>query len=264
MTTELARREETLPDATTWKTMLSMAGSLVESGMLPSAIKTPAAALAIIQKGRELGIPPMYALSNISIINGRPVTGAELMLAMVYRDHGDGAIQFEASDDRQCVVLYKRRSWSQARRHGFTIEEAERAGLLSKGGPWKQYPAAMLRARCVSAVARLAFPDTLGGMYTPEELGAEVEVNDQGEVVPVVPTAPILRTLPPVDQEDDSDAPTCADCGTEIKGARFRDGVVLSAEQVAERSLERFERVLCVACSRSAAARQTPQDDEAL
>lgn len=249
MVSELARRDETLPDATTWKTMLSMAASLVESGMLPSAIKTPAAALAIIQKGRELGIPPMYALSNISVISGKPVAGAELMLAMVYRDHGDGAIQFETSDDQQCVVLYRRRSWSQARRHGFTIEEAERAGLLSKGGTWKQYPAAMLRARCVSAVARLAFPDTLGGMYTPEELGAEVEVNDQGEVVPVErPTLSVIH-----------DVPVCSDCGNDIKAGRRRDGTLVSPEDAARIGMEMVGRPVCAACFRAATAK--PETD---
>lgn len=80
-------------------------------------------------------------------------------------------------------------------------------------------------------------------------------------------TRPNLEVVPPTAVDDDlPPPPTCADCDTEIKGARFRDGVVLTAEQVAQRSQERFERVLCVACSRLASARQSPpeQDDEAL
>jgi hypothetical protein len=79
MTTALARQQQALlPDAATLQTMLTMAEQLVASGLLPQSIKTPAAALAVIQKGVELGIPPMYALSNIGIINGRPVVGAEV------------------------------------------------------------------------------------------------------------------------------------------------------------------------------------------
>jgi hypothetical protein len=39
----------------------------------------------------------------------------------------------------------------------------------------------MLRARCLSAVARMAFPDSIGGMYSPDELGASVRV--EGETV---------------------------------------------------------------------------------
>lgn len=196
MSTALAQRQNLLPDASTWKTMLEMAGQLVESGLLPQAIKTPAAALAIIQKGLELQIPPMYALSNIGIINGKPVVGAEVMLAMIYRDHGDIAIQFDETSGERCSVVYKRRAWPAPRRFEWTLEDAKKAGLLDKGGVWKQYPAAMLRARCVSALARLAFPDSIGGMYTAEELGAEVAVTDEGEVVVVQPQTPVVTIVP--------------------------------------------------------------------
>lgn len=195
-TTALAQRQDILPDAASWKTMLEMAGQLVQSGLLPKAIDKPAAALAIIQKGRELGIPPMYALSNIGIINGKPVVGAEVMLAMVYRDHGDQAIQFEETSAERCAVVYKRKSWPQYRSFEWTVEDAKKAGLTGKGGPWSQYPAAMLRARCISAVARLAFPDSLGGMYTPEELGAEVAVTEDGAIEVIQPSAPVVTIVP--------------------------------------------------------------------
>jgi hypothetical protein len=196
MSTALAQRQDILPDAASWKTMLEMAGQLVQSGLLPKGIDKPAAALAIIQKGRELGIPPMYALSNIGIINGKPVVGAEVMLAMVYRDHGDQAIQFEETSAERCSVVYKRKSWAQYRTFEWTVEDAKKAGLTGKGGPWSQYPAAMLRARCISAVARLAFPDSLGGMYTPEELGAEVTVTDDGAIEVVQAPAPVVTIVP--------------------------------------------------------------------
>jgi hypothetical protein len=206
MTTALAERHALLPSATTLETMMQMAETLVASGMLPSAIKTPAAALAVMQKGSELGIPPMYALSNISVINGRPVTGAELMLALIYRDHGDHAIVFEETGAEGCTVLYKRRSWSEARRFTWGIEDARRAGLLNKEGTWRQYAPAMYRHRCISAVARMAFPDTIGGLYTHEELGAEVTVNEEGEVVPVDAPAPVVSLVEP-DQEPETEAP---------------------------------------------------------
>jgi hypothetical protein len=198
MTTELARQDSLLPDHQTWETMLSMADTLVKSGMLPPAIKTPAAALAIMQKGRELRIPPMYALSNISIIGGKPVTGAELMLAMIYRDHGDMAIQFETTDAEVCEIVYKRRGWPTYRNFSWTIEDAKAANLAGKD-VWKAYAPAMLRARCISAVARLAFADTIGGLYTFEEMGVEVTANAEGEIVPVEPKAQIVD-LRPTDQ----------------------------------------------------------------
>jgi hypothetical protein len=207
MTTALARQQQALlPDAATLQTMLTMAEQLVASGLLPQSIKTPAAALAVIQKGVELGIPPMYALSNIGIINGRPVVGAEVLLAMVYRDHGDSAIIVEETSAERCTVTYRRKGWDKARQFSWTTQDAEQAGLLGKGGPWKQYPAAMLRARCISAVARLAFADSIGGMYLPEELGAEVEVVD-GEIVVVdqKPAPTPLRTVKPSEVVEPTD-----------------------------------------------------------
>lgn len=70
------------------------------------------------------------------------------------------------------------------------MEDAKRANLTGKG-PWVTYPAAMLRARCISSMARAMFPDALSGVvYTPEELGAQVD--DDGSVIeiPVDPISP--------------------------------------------------------------------------
>jgi hypothetical protein len=80
---------------------------------------------------------------------------------------------------------------------------AERANLIGKGGPWKQYPEAMLFARCLSAGMRTHCPDALGGApaYTPEELGAQGQIDENGVVVADVTPAhapaprPMLTTV---------------------------------------------------------------------
>jgi hypothetical protein len=183
MTTALARAESAsmqlgLAD-------LHMLGkTLLPTGFLPATIKTPEQALAIMLKGQELGIPAMYALSNITVIQGKPTANAELMLALIYRDHGDDAIDVEETTNTACTISYKRRKATARRSYTYTIEDARKAGLTSQ--TWQKYPAAMLRARCISAVARYAFPDTIAGMYTPEELGATVDP-DTGEITEVSP-----------------------------------------------------------------------------
>jgi hypothetical protein len=171
----------TMPSQNEWALMMEMAAALVPTGFLPTAIKTPAQAVAIMLKGRELGIPPMQALANIAIINGKPTIQAELMLAIVYRDHGKAAFRIKSSDDLSCVAEYRLAGWPDIQSYAFTIDQAKKAGLI-KPGPWQQYPAAMLRARCISAVARMAFPESIGGMYVPGELGEAVTVSDDGEV----------------------------------------------------------------------------------
>ncbi len=171
-----------LPSPDDWKLMLGIADELVKSGLLPTWIKSASAALAVITKGRELGIAPMYALSSISMIQGRPTANAELMAALIYRDHGDSALAVIETTAERCTISYKRRGWPESRRQHFTytIADAKLAGLVGKDN-WRTYPGPMLRARCTSAVARMGFPDTLGGLYTPDEMGADVDP-ETGEI----------------------------------------------------------------------------------
>jgi len=187
-----------LPSPEEWRTVVEMAKVMVPTGLLPSTIRTPEQAVLIMLKGRELRVPPLHALSNIVVVNNKPACSAELMLALIYRDHGDEAVIVEESTPLVCRVSYKRRHWDGRRSFQFSIEDAKNASLSSD--TWKKYPQAMLRARATSAVARLAFPDSLGGMYTPEELGATVRVTDGGEVeVAALPDAapPPAATSPP-------------------------------------------------------------------
>lgn len=184
-----ARGESLLPGSSQLGVQLELAKLLFESGTLPTHIKSPAAAFAIVQKGLELGLPPMYSLSNVVFINGKPSANAEAMLALIYRDHGDDALRFEETTDEVATVSYRRRGWKERRTASFTIAEADRAGLTKKDGPWRQYPAAMLRARAISVAARMAFADTIGGLYTPEELGADVAVDGDEQIV--------VREVPP-------------------------------------------------------------------
>jgi hypothetical protein len=165
-----------------WQLMREQADIFIKSGLLPSHIKSPEQAVVIMLKGRELGLPALYALSTIGIINGKPVVAAEVMASLVYRHHGDGALKVVQTNERLCTVEYRRRGWTESQSYSFSIEDAMRAGLLGSN-VWQKYPAAMLRARCISAVARMAFPDVISGVYTPEELGGSVQVIDD-QVVP--------------------------------------------------------------------------------
>ncbi|MDQ3657848.1 MAG: recombinase RecT, partial [Chloroflexota bacterium] len=173
-----------------WTLMLDMASALVPTGFLPESIKNPQQAVAIMLKGRELGVPTMYALSNIVIVKGKPTISAEMMLALIYRDHGKRAIRVKVSDDRQCTIEYRLDGWADVSSYVFSMEQAQHAGLTTNP-TWTKYPAAMLRARCISAVARMAYPESIAGMYVPGELGEAVTVTDEGEVLSVAETGVI-------------------------------------------------------------------------
>lgn len=180
----LAVRTDNALTNLTVRDMITLGQSLVGTGFLPNTIKTPEQAMAIMLKGQELRVPPMYSLSNIVIVNGKPSCSAELMLALIQRDYGQRAIRVKESTDDHCTVEYRQEGWDDIQAYTFTIQQAEQAGLF-KNAVWKSYPAAMLRARCISAVARMAFPGSIGGMYVPGELGEAVTVNADGEVLSV-------------------------------------------------------------------------------
>ena len=162
---------------------LEFARHMIATGFCPTGVNTPAKAVAIMQAGREIGIPPLYALREIAVVNGRPTLSGKLMLALMHR----AGIQPEWLETTDAKATLKATRPNGVTFSGsFTIEEAGRAGLLAKpGAVWRQYPAAMLRWRTVSLVAHLVAPDVVAGFYTPEEMGAEVNV--EGEITTVGP-----------------------------------------------------------------------------
>lgn len=196
--TALAIREVSvspIPSREEWATMIDMAERLLKTGFLPQHIKTPEQATAIMLKGRELNVPAMYALAHIVVINGKPACDAELMLALVQRTHGIESLWVEESTNDHCTVAYK--VGSQTKHYTFTMEDAQRAGLPQRNQVWRSYPAAMLRARAISASARMAYPGAIAGMYVVGELGDPVSVTSEGEVISAYTPSVTVQTLDP-------------------------------------------------------------------
>lgn len=187
--------------------MMAAAKRYVDSGLLPAEVNTPQKALVIMKAGRELGIPDTYALRNIHVVKGKPSCSSELLLALVRRTYGPGAIRVGKTTNEACTVQYREQGWDGVSEYTFTIEDARQAGVTNSG-TWRAYPAAMLRARCISAVVRFAFPEAIAGLYTPEELGAEVLVTDDGgvQVVDVEPSNVTPIRQEPAPPADDIDA----------------------------------------------------------
>jgi hypothetical protein len=186
MTPTHAAVAKTVPEPIAdWQLMHAQAQTLVKSGFLPDHVNTPEKALAIMQRGRELGIPPMLALGSISIIKGKPVLSADLMAGLVYRaidQRGDGLLRITVSTPGECVIRYRRWGWREAHDYVYTWDDAVRAGANKINPTYNTHPAAMLRARAISAVCRMAFADVVGGIYTPEELATIPEIDDAAGV----------------------------------------------------------------------------------
>ncbi len=162
-----------------WQTMKEQAHVMLRSGFLPPSIKTAEQCLAIFMTGRELGIGMMESMRSINVIQGKPTVSPQLMLALANRT-GEIEDQEINADPDGATVTIKRRGRKAHKEH-FGIKEAEAMGLLTKDNYRKQ-PATMFKWRALAANLRVTFPDVLLGLYTPEELGAEVAVNDEGEM----------------------------------------------------------------------------------
>lgn len=159
----------------------------VYSGFLPDHIthefkkpcspeKAVAKAVTIAIKGKELGIPLMQAFSSITVIKGKPCLSAELMMALIYQRVPKVQIDFVTPPEKahiECEVHVVRPPSKKPNIFKFSLDDAKKAGLL-KNDVWVKYPAAMLRARVISAFGRAKFPDALMGCYTPEEMGSVV------------------------------------------------------------------------------------------
>jgi hypothetical protein len=123
--------------------------------------------LVAIQWGLEIGLQPLQAMQNIAVINGRPSIWGDAMLALV---RGSGLLESIAEDigDSGATCTIKRRGEEPVSRT-FTTEDAKRAGLLGKSGPWTQYPKRMLQMRARAFALRDVFPDVLRGVTIAEE-----------------------------------------------------------------------------------------------
>lgn len=183
-----------LVKADTLSAKVTYAQHLAQAGLLPKAYqKQPANLLVAMETADALGISTMAAIQGVHVIDGKASMSAGLMSALVRR--AGHILRVTGDDTRAVAEIVRADDPDFTFRAEWTMERAKAAGLTGKG-VWKSYPAAMLKARAISEVARDACQEALSGIsYTPEELGATVTVDADGEMV--------LDTTPPIAPTED-------------------------------------------------------------
>ena len=152
---------------------------LASSALLPKQYqRQPANLLFAIEYADMLQLPPMAAITGIHVIEGKPSASSALISALVRR--AGHRLRVKGNDQKAVAQIVRSDDPEFTFEVEWTLERAKAAGLTGKD-VWKKYPAAMLKARAISEVAREACEEALAGMYTPEELGAEV--NADGEFI---------------------------------------------------------------------------------
>jgi hypothetical protein len=139
-----------------------------------------------ILAGRELGLPPFASMTGIHIIKGKPALGANLIAARI-KASGKYNYRILEHTDQVCRIAFFE-GGEQIGVSEFTLADAKKAGTQNL----ERYPKNMLFARALTNGARWYTPDLfVTGVYTPEEMGANVD--GEGEVV----SLPAPQQTPP-------------------------------------------------------------------
>lgn len=139
---------------------------------------------AIIETSKSLGIDPRTALQGgLYYVKGKVEMSARMMNSII-RSRRHSITRDPKSNDDICILHGKRADNQDIWTESFSIQEAEKAGLVRSGGPWVTFRRDMLFARALSRLARQLFPDVIGNCYVEGEIALD-------------PNIPSLETITP-------------------------------------------------------------------
>ena len=168
---------------------LTFSGYLAESDLVPKDFKgKPGNCLIAMQWGAELGLKPLQSLQNLAVINGRPALWGDAVIALVLASPVCEYV-VEEDDGKTAICRVKRKNAPEQVRT-FSMDDAVKAGLAGKAGPWTQYPKRMRQMRARAFALRDVFPDVLRGMPIAEEL-QDIAPSDQ--------SAPVEKSMGPAE-----------------------------------------------------------------
>lgn len=152
---------------------MKYADILSKSSIIPKDFKGKAGDILVaVQMGSEIGLPPIQALQNIAVINGRPSVWGDAALAICQSHPKYKSIEeslIESKDGNHKAVCIVKRKGEDEYKVTFSVEDAKKAGLWGRQGPWSTYPKRMLQMRARGFALRDKFSDALKGMITREE-----------------------------------------------------------------------------------------------
>lgn len=162
-------------------------GLLIEAKLAPDSFENdPKKITLAVLKGLEVGLPPLMAVSNIAIINGRASLWGDAALALVQSKNviermeveeigtkpGETAETAAFAPDYGYAVRIWRKGQTAPYAGKYTVGDAKRARLWMhpKKAPWMQSPKRMLKIRATAFPLRDGFADCLSGLAIAEEV----------------------------------------------------------------------------------------------
>lgn len=132
----------------------------------------PANIMVAWQKGLELGLKPLQALSTIAVVNGRATIWGDGLIALVKNSSKEEWTHETLTGDGDNMIATcetKRASQEQTIKRSFSVSDARKAGLWGNN-TWAKYPKRMLQMRARGLCLRDAYPDILNGLEIAEEM----------------------------------------------------------------------------------------------
>lgn len=151
--------------------------------------KSAEEALAIMVLCQAEGLHPGIAMRDYHVIQGRPALKADAMLARFQQ--AGGKVDWKEYTDEVVTGIFSHPQGGSLE-VTWSLAKAKQIGIANKDN-WKNYPRAMLRARCISEGIRAVYPGAVVGVYTPEEVQdfapqPQPQVKDMGAAEVVEPT----------------------------------------------------------------------------
>jgi len=163
--------------------MLKASTRVVRAGLAPQGDTAQTLYIKML-KGRELGIPPMSAMTLLYVVNGRVATMGRMKLALVRKSDRYG-YRFEPVDDPETeakFLIWPRGYPDETYTAHWTIAQAKERGIIKNA--WTKYPDFMLRWRCVSEGVDIVAPDVCD-LPCVEELADDFTLQQGRVVLPV-------------------------------------------------------------------------------
>jgi hypothetical protein len=163
-------------------------------------VTSPEQAYAIMLKGYELGLSATASFEFIQVIEGKPGLSPRGALALLHNSPLIKDIKITRLEEKgkfigyECSMTRTDNGFSHTSR--FTVEMAQKAGLVKPNSNWMKYDENMCLWRSVGFTADVVAPDITAGMTTlmkaPEMYG--VALTEGGDVVDVV-ASPVVDPL---------------------------------------------------------------------
>lgn len=145
-------------------------------------MKTAEEAIALCLIAQAEGKHPATAAQEYHVIQGRPALKADAMLARFQA--AGGKVGWTSYTDTKVAGKFSHPQGGAVTIE-WSIEMAKKLGYDKKDN-WRNFPRAMMRARCISEGVRTVYPGIAVGIYTPEEVQ---DLDNKPDMVDITPPA---------------------------------------------------------------------------